>query len=93
MDYKEKALDHVRSVCVEFVEELQYEGFYQSNIHLEHWLRGISNKMFSLEYLQGDNRFIVKLFGAKGSIYFGMDGQPATREDYKAYCDIVEVLD
>lgn len=101
MNYKEKALEHVRGVCH---EQKSVDYMTASNVkdtlnyipHLEHWLRGIDKNVAN---------FKVKVFGRKqrriGIIGWSdeffitynpyKDGENQNEEFYKAYCQIVGV--
>lgn len=140
MDYKDRALAHVRKMCPELMKLskgciLQHKDFggvgcvlhrydpdkrivwfthpaYISlkkylfdsvkiighTPHLEHWLRSLrhaDNRDYSYflrgeywlrEYNHGDLREVDTMFR-----FDLTTGQPATEEDYKAYCEIVGV--
>jgi hypothetical protein len=55
MNYKQKALDHVRSVCPELEKDTGIEDFHEvvyswHTPHLEHWLRGLKSAEKDSDY-------------------------------------------
>ncbi len=59
-------------------------------IQLQHWAIMIGEKSdFTSSYFKAKGIFVFRYVG--GQITFTKDGQPATEEDYQAFCEIVGV--
>ena len=98
MNYQQIAEKHVRSVCPELKRqhETQPDFYSWDTPHLEHWLRGIESVVQShgdietADYYMGAQiEFILK--NGKSIMFDLKTGQPATEEDYKAYCEICQI--
>ena len=92
MNYKQKALDHVRGVC----PELKYKkGISHYGSHLEHWLRGIraDGKTMNCGTVAYVNNKMTLWVGGNEEIEYNLtkDGENQDSSFYKAYCEIVGV--
>lgn len=104
MDYKNKALEHVRSVCEELIVEDKYGSAptYYRSPHLEHWLRGM-NEARRAHYLIGSEGDLIEYAGETGigvgftvkhvlpHVKYDLSSENQSEEFYKAYCEIVGV--
>ncbi|MEX0281433.1 MAG: hypothetical protein AB3N13_09635 [Arenibacterium sp.] len=91
---KQKALDHVRSVCPDLTERiptvsgLDGERVVGHTPHLEHWLRGIDG---GIETHLDEGVFEILMFSKWVKYDLTKDGENQSEEFYKAYCEIVGV--
>jgi len=56
--------------------------------HLEHWLRTLGMRVGRLCAMK-DGEIAIEMISVKDIVFNLTTGQPATEEDYKAYCEIV----
>ena len=101
MNYKQKALDHVRSVCDLKDEPLKDGYVWQETPHLEHWLKGINSRPRgrypNLEITENGTITVLDISASPVETEFRTsynlleDGENQSEGFYKAYCNIVGV--
>lgn len=63
-----------------------------SDPQLQHWLKVLTGRIHnSVDYYNGET---LKVFNSQIDLEFNLTtGQPATEEDYKAFCEVVGIVD